>query len=171
MTRRRPGRGLALVLLVLLGGGCGYSMRGTLPAHIQAIAVPMFQNRTSEPGVETVVTRAVVDAFSTSGRLRVVRPDQADAILEGEVIGYDVQSIAFDPRSRVRLYRLVVTMNLRLRDLRQNRLVFDQRGFRERADFRAVEAVAGTIVREDLAVREAAQDIARSIVSLTVDGI
>jgi outer membrane lipopolysaccharide assembly protein LptE/RlpB len=171
MTRWRPAAGLALCLLVLLAGGCGYSLRGTLPAHIQTIAVPVFQNKTVEPGIETIVTRAVVEAFSTSGRLRVVRPEQADAILEGEVIDYDVQSIAFDPREQVRFYRLIVTMNLRLRDLRQNRLVFDQRAFRERADFRASEAVTETIAREDLGVRKAARDIARSVVSLTVDGI
>jgi outer membrane lipopolysaccharide assembly protein LptE/RlpB len=171
MRRRRPPAGAVLGLLVLLAGGCGYSLRGTLPAHIQTIAIPVFQNKTTEPGIETIVTRAVVEAFSTSGRLRVVRPEQADAILEGEVIDYDVQSIAFDPRSQARLYRLVVTMNLRLRDLVQNRLVFDQRAFRERADFRASEAVSETIVREDLGVRKAAQDIARSVVALTVDGI
>lgn len=169
MTQGRLAASLALLLVAGLPG-CGYSIRGTLPSHIQTIAIPIFQNATTEPGVETIISRAVVEAFSTSGRLRVVRPEQADAILEGEVVGYDVRSIAFDPRGRVRLYRLLVTMNLRLRDLRHNRLLFDQRGVSEQADFRAVGAVADTIVREDLAVRDAALDIARSVVALTLAG-
>ena len=51
--------------------------RGNLPAHIQTVAVPIFVNRTSEPAVENVVAQAVVQAFSTSGRLRVVTPERS----------------------------------------------------------------------------------------------
>ena len=47
--------------------------RGNLPAHIQTVAVPIFVNRTSEPAVENVL----VQAFSTSGRLRVVTPEKS----------------------------------------------------------------------------------------------
>ena len=62
---------LALVAALVLGG-CGYTVRGTLPAHINTVAVPIFKNHTREPAVESLITRAVVEAFSTNGRLRVV---------------------------------------------------------------------------------------------------
>jgi outer membrane lipopolysaccharide assembly protein LptE/RlpB len=162
-------RGRALLLLAaLLAGGCGYTVRGTLPSHINTVAVPIFRNRTPEPAIEGFITRAVVEAFSTNGRLKVVSSGQADAVLDGEIIGYSVSSIAFDKDSNVRQYRLVVTLNLKMRDVRRGGLLFQQNGVTEQADFRVQDVVAQTISREETALRAAAVDIARSIVSLAI---
>jgi outer membrane lipopolysaccharide assembly protein LptE/RlpB len=162
-------RGRALLLLAaLLAGGCGYTVRGTLPSHINTVAVPIFRNRTSEPAIEGFITRAVVEAFSTNGRLKVVSSGQADAVLDGEITSYSVSSIAFDKDSNVRQYRLVVTLNLKMRDVRRGGLLFQQNGVTEQADFRVQDVVAQTISREETALRAAAVDIARSIVSLAI---
>jgi outer membrane lipopolysaccharide assembly protein LptE/RlpB len=162
----RPGT--ALLALAFLLGGCGYTVNGTLPSHINTVAVPIFQNRTAEPAIEGFITRAVVQAFSTNGRLKVVGSEQADAILHGEIIGYSVASIAFDQNANVRQYRLLVTVNLRMRDVRRNTVLFQQDAVREQADFRVQGTVSQTISREETALQAAAVDIGRSIVSLTV---
>jgi lipopolysaccharide assembly LptE-like protein len=161
-------RRLAVLLAALAAGGCGYTVGGTLPSHIKTVAVPIFRNHTPEPAIEGFITRAVVEAFSTNGRLTVVGTDRADAILDGDITGYSVSSIAFDKDANVRQYRLVVTLNLKMRDVRRGGLLFQQNGVREQADFRVQSAVAQTISREETALRAAAVDIARSIVSLTV---
>ena len=161
-------RALLLLALVIALGGCGYTLRGTLPPHIQTIAVPIFRNRTQEPGVESVITRAVVESFSTNGRLKVAGREQADAVLDGEVTGYTIASVAFDKDANVRLYRLIVTVNLRLRDVRENKIIFQQDNVREQADFRVQDVVSQTISREETAVRVAASEIGRAIVSLTI---
>jgi len=166
-TGRAPALGLALLVVGL--AGCGYSFRGNLPDHIKTVAVPVFTNKTSEPAVENFLTSAVVEAFASNGRLRVVKPEDADAILDGEVVGYSLVSIAFDNQANVRQYRLMVTMNLRLRDVRRSSILFEQEGLREKADFQVQGAVSQTIGAEEGAVRSAATEIARSIVSLTVD--
>lgn len=162
----RPGA--ALLVLATLLGGCGYTVNGTLPPHINTVAVPIFQNRTAEPAIEGFITRAVVQAFSTNGRLKVVGSEQADAILHGEIIGYSVASIAFDKDANARLYRLLVTVNLRMRDVRRNTVLFQQNAVREQADFRVQGTVSQTISREETALQAAAVDIGRSIVSLAV---
>lgn len=161
-------RALLLLLAVLLGG-CGYTVHGTLPSHINTVAVPIFLNRTPEPAIESLVTRAVVEAFSTNGRLKVVSSGQADAILDGEIIGYSVSSIAFDRDANVRQYRLLVVVNLRMRDVRRNTVIFQQNDVREQADFRVQDAVSQTISREETALRAAAVDIGRAIVSLAIN--
>jgi outer membrane lipopolysaccharide assembly protein LptE/RlpB len=165
-----PGRALALGLASLAAAlpGCGYSFRGNLPDHIQTVAVPVFANKTGEPAVENFLTSAVVEAFSTNGRLRVVPREDADAILEGEVVGYSLASIAYDSQANVRQYRLEVTMNLKFRDVRRNTVLFEEQGLRGKSDFQVQNAVSQTISREESAARAAAIDIARSIVSLTV---
>jgi outer membrane lipopolysaccharide assembly protein LptE/RlpB len=162
-------RGAALLALACVLGGCGYSFHGTLPNHVKTIAVPIFINRTQQPAVEGVITRAIVDAFATNGRLRVVRTEDADSILEGEVLQYNVNAIAVDPSLNVQQYRLGVTLNLRMRDVRLNRLLFEQANFSEQADFLVAGSVAQTLSIEAGALQQAATQIARSVVSLALD--
>ena len=173
MRPARP-RAVGLALLALATAGCGYSLRGNLPDHIRTVAVPVFANRTGEPAVENMLTSVFANAPtepvpSTNGRLRVVDPEAADSILEGEVIGYSLESIAFDAHANARVYRLVVTLNLRFRDVQRNTVLFEQQRLREKADFQVLGAVSQTISREESAVRAAAIDIGRAIVSLAVD--
>ena len=166
----RLARGLACVLgTMLLLGACGYSVRGHLPADVKTVAIPILANRTTKPAVETEMTRALADAFATDGRLKVVSRDVADALLEGEVTGYELVSIAFDPAANVRLYRLVVTLNVRLRDVRRDTLLFNGQGLSEKSDFRVSGAVSETISREEIALRAAALDIARAVVALAIE--
>ncbi len=165
MTRRALVLSLALALL----GGCGYSLRGNLPGHIRTVAIPVFANKTQQPGAETLLTAAVVDAFVTSGRLRVVRPEEADSILQGEIVGYQLNSLSFDPGANVREYRLTVTLNLEFRDVKNNAVLWRQDGLQEKGDFRVQGQVAATITSEETALRGAAVDIGRSIVNLAVD--
>ena len=165
---RGVARALALGLLVAAVAGCGYSFRGTLPEHIQTVAVPIFVNKTGEPKLGSVLTNGVLEAFSTNGRLRVVRREDADAVLEGEVIGYSVVSISYDSNANVRQYRLTVTMNLKLLDMKKSAVLFEEHGLSEKADFNVQSAVSQTIAVEETAVRSAATEIGRAIVSITL---
>jgi len=162
-------RRLALVGFALLVSGCGYSVHGHLPADVRTVAVPILVNRTTKPFVETEMTRALADAFATDGRLKLASRERADAVLEGEVTGYELVSIAFDPAANVRLYRLVVTMNVRFRDVRRNTMLFQQQGLSEKADFRVSGAVSETISREEIGLLAATRDIARAVVALAIE--
>ena len=165
-----PGRLGVLALAAILGlGACGYSFRGTLPSHIHTVAVPIFLNRTQEPGVDSIITNAVAQAFVTNGRLRVVRLADADAILDGEIMSYSVSPIAYDQSLNIQLYRLLVVLNLRMRDVKRKTVLFQQTGVTEQADFRVVGPVSATIAREATALTQASGEIARSIVSLAID--
>ena len=178
---RRPARGgraaaalglAGLAALVLALGGCGYSFRGNLPPHIRTVAVPVFVNRTQEPALENTITAAVVDAFVSSGRLRVVPLAQADSVLEGVIIGYSLVALAFDRNVNIQEYRLLLTLNLNFRDVRQGGVLWRQDGLQEKGDFRLAGqagTVGTTIGREEGAVREAAAQIGRRIVTLATD--
>jgi len=166
---RRPGPLLGLVLVALLLAGCGYSTRGSLPDHIKTVAVPVFKNRTLEPGVETAITSGVVNAFTNGGRVRVVAPDQADAILEGEVVAYSLDGLAFDRNANVRAYRLRLVLNVEFRDVRRSALLWRQEGLEETSDFQVEGQVSDTVARGQGAVLQAASEIGRKVVNLAVD--
>lgn len=162
---------LAGLVLACLVGGCGYSvgMGGNLPSHIKTVAVPIFVNSTQQPAVESVITAAVINAFVTSGRLKVVSVKEADSILEGNIIGYNLDSIAYNPQINVTEYRLRVRVNILFRDVRQNTTLYKQDGLEQWADFRVQGQVSETLAREDQAARQAAVDIGRRIVASSVD--
>jgi len=157
-------RALGLALVSLLLAGCGYGTRGNLPSHIKTVAVPIFKNRTLEPGVESVV-----NAFSSGGRVRVVPLAEADAILEGEVVGYSLEGLAFDRSAIVRAYRLRLTLNVEFRDVKQSAMLWRQEGLQETSDFQVEGTVSDTVARGQGAVLQAATEIGRKVVNLAVD--
>ncbi|WP_224249502.1 LPS assembly lipoprotein LptE [Hyalangium gracile] len=63
----------AVVVAVLVAGaGCGYrfvARDGTLPEGVRAVCAPIFFNETSEPGLETLFTRAMRQEMVRSGTL------------------------------------------------------------------------------------------------------
>jgi Lipopolysaccharide-assembly len=162
--------GLAWLALALLSGGCGYTFGGNLPSHIKTVAVPIFKNLTQQPAIENVITSAVVNAFVSGGRVKVVPVGQADALMAGEITGYSVESIAFDPSINAQVFRLRVTLNVQFRDLTNNTMLWRQDALQELADFRVAGQVSQTIsVEREGAAQQAARDIGRRIVSLALD--
>ena len=144
-------RGVGLALAAVLLAGCGYSTRGNLPDHIKTVAVPIFKNRTLEPGVESAITSGVVNAFSSGGRVRVV------------------PGVAFDRTAVVRAYRLRLTLNVEFRDVRQSTLLWRQEGLQETSDFQVEDSVSDTVARGQGAVVQAASEIGRKVVNLALD--
>lgn len=158
-----------MLLLASAAGGCGYSLQGNLPDHLKTVSVPLFRNRTTEAGAESTITAAVVNAFTSNGRLRVVSLDQADSVLDGEITGYQVQSLTYDSKLNLRSYRLTVTMNVSFRDLRRAELLWQQDGLVEDVSFDVAGQVSDTISREEGAVKQAAVEIGRKLVNHAVD--
>ena len=153
----------------LLASGCGYSLRGNLPEHLQTVAVPVFQNRTLVPAVENFMTTAVLNAFTTNGRLRVVGVNEADAILDGEITSYSLQAISYNAAANVTQYRLTLTLNLAFRDVRQNRVLLQRRGYSDRVDFAIPGTVAETIAQTETALQRVSTEIARTVVSFVIE--
>lgn len=78
---------LAAPLLVLVSCA-GYQLGGVKPAaleRVKTVAVPMFGNDTLHPRAEALATSAVANAFVLDGTYRIVRVDDADAVLEGKI--------------------------------------------------------------------------------------
>ncbi len=166
---RRPGPRRGLVLAALLPAGCGSSTRGSLPDHIKTVAVPVFENRTREPGVESAITSGVVNALTDGGRVKVVPPDQADAILEGDVVAYSLDGLAFDRNANVRAYRLRLVPNVEFRDVRRSALLWREEGLERTSDFQVEGQVSDTVARGQGAVLQVASEIGRKVVNLAVD--
>lgn len=104
----------ALVIVVMVTG-CGYrfSGGGTLPGGAKQVFVVMFENRTDETGVETILTNDLIYEFSRAGTLSGSQYG-ADARLSGEIISVSrgtISRIGINT-SQERRVRLVVSLRL-----------------------------------------------------------
>lgn len=77
---------LLLMLLVIMSA-CGYRFvgAGKFPEGVEKICVIMFENRTTETGLERTVTNAVIYEFSRNGISVLNERLGADAVLEGTI--------------------------------------------------------------------------------------
>ena len=65
--------------------GCGYRFTprgGALPENVHAVCAPLFQNRTAEPGLETLFTQSLREQLVRAGTLA---HEGCEARIEGEV--------------------------------------------------------------------------------------
>lgn len=148
-------------------GGCGYSTRGNLPEHIKTVAVPIFKNRTTQGGLETAITSGVVNAFST--RLKVVPVEQADAILDGEIVSYSADGIAFARQATITAYRVTFVFNIEFRDLRRSVVLWKEPALTATSDYNVQGTVSDSIAREIGATGQVAEEVGRRIVNAAAD--
>lgn len=61
-----------------------------LPGGYDRIAIPVFQNKTDEVGIETYFTRSLRTEFERSGLAHVTSKSDAQVILEGTIVGLSI---------------------------------------------------------------------------------
>ncbi len=104
-----------LALVVAVVSGCArVSRERTLPPSIRSVDVPLFVNRTAEPGLEEDVTIYTQEEFLADGRLDLVRQNEADAIVNVELTGFEEQAEGFDSDDFPRQTRYTVSADVRI---------------------------------------------------------
>lgn len=118
MTRITKTSLTATAVFLILGltfSACGYSLVGrgsSLPPGIENIHIPIFENRSTEPDLDTIVTSVVRNEFIRDGRLKVVDTPNADSVLRGVIQSYALRPLTYDENNNVSEYSadLVVTI-------------------------------------------------------------
>ena len=127
---------LFLIPLLSLNAGCGYTRKTVLPADIKTIHIDTFKNKIPmdklyayEPGLEMKITNAMIRRLHLDGNLKVVSRQKADAILEGDLIGFDQEGVRFTGLERIAEYRLYVAVALRLKNAKTGDLLWEEPNF------------------------------------------
>jgi hypothetical protein len=111
---------LALGLSLL---GCGYQWvrYGGSLGEVKRVAIETLDNESYEPGVEAVVTDALMREFLRRGGVELVDdPRSADLVLSGSVLPLETRRLSFSSVILVLEYEVVLRLDLqaRLRDER-----------------------------------------------------
>jgi hypothetical protein len=170
MTRLRASAAL-LLGAVALAQGCGYTTStALLPSHLRTIAVPVFENGTTEYTLEQEITAAVIARFVADNHLKVVDERSANAVLRGRVILYRNSVFGFSTTAEAQEYRVSISVDVTLKDQVKNREVWKDPNLIKTANYYVVD-VPGQVARTELDGRKEAVDkIAEAVVSRTVEG-
>lgn len=181
-----PSRGVRclsqLVLLVavaLVLSGCGYALVGkasNIPEDIRKVYVEPMENRTSRSQVEQILTQSIVDEMVTRRRFEVINEEgDADAVLKGTVVDFQVRPVAFDSGGLATDYEIQITTDMLFqrppRDGEvEGEVIWKNARYLFREDYPLEEGDAGYFDRENLAIEETASGFAETLVTDLLEG-
>ena len=75
---------------------CGYRFAGGegLPQGIERLYIQLLENKTTEPGIDLVITSELKNEFIHKYRGVLVEKEAAEAILSGAVVGIQTQTVS-----------------------------------------------------------------------------
>lgn len=128
------------VVVCICLGGCGYRLaRFDNPAldGMTTIAIPYFENKSYEPGLDAIFTHAFVDKFISTGRLQVVGVEEADIVLRGVVKRVEDDALAVTPDRRALEWREWVTLSVVVEERESGRVLWKRAALRHGEEFRS----------------------------------
>jgi outer membrane lipopolysaccharide assembly protein LptE/RlpB len=166
---RSPALGLALAAAACCG--CAYTTStALLPSHLKSIAIPAFENATTEYTLEQEITQAVIERFVQDNHLKVVDERSANSVLRGRVTLYKNAVFGFAAGTQAQEYRVTVAVAATLKDMVKNRELWKDDHLVKTANYFVVD-VPGQQARTELDGRkEAIRKIAEEIVARSVEG-
>ena len=109
-----------------LSGCMYYSMAGSIPAHINSIAIPIVENQTAEFGMSESVTENLLMKFNEENILRITDEDQATSILRGTITRVSDAPYTFTKEEAVTEYRFTVHMKVEWFDVRDDKVLIEK---------------------------------------------
>ncbi len=146
-----------------------------LPRHIKIVAVPAFQfeARALRYRVSSRFTEAVSKEIIRRGNGLKVQgtPTGADAVIEGTVRDFSFTGVLLDRDGRARVYEVTIVSAVTIRDLKENKILYDNQNFIFRDSFEFSSDPRSFFNEEDPAVERIARTFAESVVSTVVNGL
>jgi hypothetical protein len=125
----RPGRWILLAVWLFTLTSCGYRVVGSEPAGVAqpraTMAVPPFENRSMEVGLETVFANDMIRALKNS-KIVQVKPGEvkADYVLLGSIRRLEHSSTAYLDIEQSLIRRATLTVEVIVKDMRTNKVIW-----------------------------------------------
>ncbi|MBN1914083.1 MAG: hypothetical protein JW788_06760 [Candidatus Omnitrophica bacterium] len=179
-------RPLSLILIFCIVAGCGYTTRSMIATTYRTIYITPFLNKIDitretdagsrykiyRPGLETDITKAVVNKYLFDGNLRPTKEELADVVLKGELVEFRKDPLRYnDDNDEIAEYRMNILVNIALWDTKEDKLVWEEKNFTgDYTYFTTASTTPSATKKTDAqAVPEAINDLARRIVERTVE--
>ncbi len=104
-------RAVIVVCVGLIFAGC-YSFSSSSLGGVKTVAIPQFDNKTTQYGIQDDLTSKVTERFIADNTLKVVAQSDADAVLRGEIVKYERVPYTYDAASNVAEYKVNIYVNV-----------------------------------------------------------
>jgi len=156
----------------LLFTGCaGYQLGPTQgrEAGSQSVQINPFENTTLEPRLSEAVTSSVRKQVQQDGTYRLNTKDEGDIVVTGRILEFHRAGLSFlpDDTRTVRDYRLSITAQVTAKERSTGRILLD----RPVTGHSTIRVGNDLTSAERQAVPLVAEDLARNLTSLLVDGV
>ena len=132
------------------------------------LSLEQYRFRTYAPHLETDITKAVIDRFINDGHLQVVKQNEADVILSGELIDYLRQPVRYGADNEtVEEYRINIVCSVRFKEIKNDALKWQEPRLIGDSSYSLTGTYASS---ESSAISSAVTDLARRIVNRTIEG-
>ena len=169
------------VLLVTLFAVSGFTecykpvTNSGMPKNVKRVAVPAFQTeaRGLRYRVGSRFTEAVGREIIRRGNGLKVQgsTEGADAVVEGTIRDFSFTGVLLDRDGRARVYEVTIVSAVTVRDLKENKILYDNQNFIFRDSFEFSQDPRSFFNEEDPAVERIARAFSESVVSAIVNGL
>lgn len=163
----------AVTALALLCASCGYNLvgrGGQFPAGVEKVTVPIFSNETRNTEIARRLTDSFISELLATGKIRVVDPDEAQAVIKGRVTRFAVVPITFDSDRKTTENRMEVFTDVSLHLVGEREPIFEQKGVSRYYEYPVPEDLALQQKEEDIAYRDISRELSQTIISIMTEG-
>ena len=119
---------LTLAATLLAFTGCStYRFSSAVPEELRTIAVPVFENASSYPEIDSIVTQYVLREFQRQGTFKIKDLNDSSLKLIGRLVKSDLQPLSYDRNygSRTSEYRYALVAEITLVERSTGKLLID----------------------------------------------
>jgi len=166
-VRRTVERALGVLGVLVLVAGCGvYSTKpGRLREGLETIAVPIFENRTTEPGIEIQLTDTITEELIRDRTLRIVDENEADSLLLGTIRRFRFGEAFFGADRAAEEYTVEIAVEVTIVDRAGGEPIVGPRTIRGEGNYFIDEGPEGEAEARD----QASEQIVEGILGLVVE--
>ena len=145
---------------------CGpYSLSGSsVPPHIKTVAIPLFEDQTSEFQIKEQLTDAVIEEITRDNTLKIATEAQADAIIYGKIVSISDQASTYDANEQVESYRVYITVNVEVKDVKLAKNMWKE-PLRQWGEYSIDPTTDARQAGIEIAIKKIAEDILNKTVS------
>jgi outer membrane lipopolysaccharide assembly protein LptE/RlpB len=152
------------VFIAVFLSACGYRFAGSgnLPGGIQTIAVDIFTNRTSETGLQNIVTNDLIYEFTRKGRTVYTNPKEGGAVLTGVIESSRVSTISRQGQQSPLERRVEITVNLKLTSS-DDKVIWSASGISEFEEYDVATDKQATEINKRRAIESLSKRLAEKV--------
>ena len=125
----------ALLLILTMVCGCGYSTKSLIIRDVKTIYVPIFENNTFRRDLEFDLTKAVKDEVLSKTRLRIVKKDDADTVLYGTISSLNETILTQNTGDNIVENQIALLVDFKLVDMRTGKTLVEKKEINQLAEF------------------------------------